>query len=566
MRTAERNRSWYVADFETTGDNEYRVTGRTRVWLYAISDSEGTVVKNGDSIDDFFDWCSEHHGSLIYFHNLKFDGQFILSRLLELRFPLVETSTAHSRRCFKCLIGDMGEFYSITINFDCNKQVVIYDSLKLIPMPVRDIAKAFQLKESKGKIDYNNYDITPEAIDYVNRDVIIVARAIKYFRDHGYYRMTIASNAYHSYIDSSRTSRYDFPKLDKEWIEEWRAAYRGGRSQVNPSHAGKILHNIKRYDLNSMYPSIMAYKPLPYGDPIEMPKPGYYDFELYHVNIMFKLKEGHFPTLLKNSSMFAASGDTYYKDSEGILDLYISSIDLEIMRVHYKILYLKFIKIYGFKTKTTMFKDWVKVMYENKSKFTGGLRLVYKLLLNSLYGKFGSRPVGQNKIPSLDEDGTLSYTLTDEHDMTLYYLPVAIAITSWAHKIIDDAIRQTGYNNFVYCDTDSVHTLGSLPADMVDNKELGKFKLEGIEKESKYIRQKTYIYREEGEWVIVCAGMSFNVRSWLNDRYGDDLINKFDIGLKIDNNTEGITPDMMKLIPKRVPGGVILYPVAFSLM
>lgn len=567
MRTAEKNRPWFVADFETTGDNEYQITGRTRVWLYAVSDPDGNIVKNGSSIEDFFEWCSEHHGSLIYFHNLKFDGAFILSYLLEKKYPMQDNLTTHSARGFKCLIGDMGEFYSITINFRPNCQVVIYDSLKLIPMPVRTIAEAFGLPETKGKIDYSSYVINEETIDYVNRDVIIVAKAIKYFRDNGYYRMTIASNAYHSYISSTPLTKWWFPKLPKDFIETWRSAYRGGRSQVNPKYAGKIMHDVKRFDINSMYPSIMAKKPLPYGEPIKLDKPGLYDFELYHVHIKFRLKPNHLPTLLKTGSIFAKVGDTYYKDSEGIIDLYISNIDLNIMKKHYYIEHIFYLEIYGFRTRFDMFRDWVNVMYENKSKHTGGLRLVYKLLLNSLYGKFGSRPTGQNKIPNLGADGIVGYSLTEEHDMTIYYLPIAIAITSWAHKMIDDAICQTGYDNFVYCDTDSVHTIGDLPSEMIDQKELGKFKLEAIEPISKYIRQKTYIYREGDEWKIVCSGLSFEVRAYLNEKYGDDLINKFDIGLKINKETEpDINDDMMKLIPKRVPGGVILYPVPFSLL
>lgn len=566
MRVKATEMPWYIADFETTGENEYEQTGRTRVWLYAICDSNGEIVEHGSNIEGFMDWCSKHHGSLIYFHNLKFDGTFIMSYLLEHQYPYADKLLSHSKRGFSTLIGDMGEFYQIKINFAPNKQVTIYDSLKLIPMPVREIAKAFKLPMTKGDIDYDKYEINDETLDYVYRDVKIVSLAMKYFRDNGYYRMTIGSNAYHSYYDTSPFARVAFPRLDIEWIKSWREAYRGGRTQVNPKYANKIMQNVSRYDLNSMYPSIMAQKPLPYGQPIPCKTPGRFKFELYRVHIMFKLKEGHLPTLLKSSSIYNKAGDSYYTDSEGILDIRISSIDLDIMKRHYDIYVLKYIEIYGFRCALNLFRTWVTDHYRLKSESIGGMRLFYKLTLNSLYGKFGSRPTGRNKTPYLDEEGAVHLKLGEEHDMGVYYLPVAIAIVSWAHKMIDDAIMTTGYDNFIYCDTDSVHTLGRLPDDIVDQKELGKFKLEGTEELSKYIRQKTYIYKENGVWQITCAGMSYGIREFLIDKYHDDIINIFSIGLHVDKDTEGINPRQLKLTPKKVPGGVILIPSPFSLI
>ena len=557
---------WYIADFETTGENEYNTTGRTRVWLYAISDKNGDIISYGDNIEKFMEWCYNNHGSLIYFHNLRFDGVFIISYLLEHGFGHEERLLSHSKRGFSTLIGDMGEFYQIKINFASNRQVTIYDSLKLIPMSVREIARAFNLPVTKGEIDYDNYTINDVTLDYVFRDVKIVAMAMRYFRDNGYYRMTIGSNAYHSYYDNSPFAKTAFPRLDREWIKLWREAYRGGRTQVNPRYANTILNNVRRYDLNSMYPSIMAQKPLPYGPPIVCDKPGRFKFELYYVHIMFKLKEGHLPTLLKSSSIYNKAGDSYYIDSEGIIDLRISNLDLMIMKRHYDIYILKYIEILGFKCALNLFREWVNEHYKLKSESTGGMRLFYKLTLNSLYGKFGSRPTGKNKTPYLDEDGVIHLKLGEEHDMGVYYLPIAIAIVSWAHVMIDDAIMMTGYDNFVYCDTDSVHTLGDLDPSVVDQKELGKFKLEGIEDISKYIRQKTYIFKENGTWQITCAGMSYGIREYLIDKYGDDIINIFTIGLHVDKDSEGINPRQLKLLPKKVPGGVILVPSPFSLL
>ena len=51
----------------------------------------------------------------------------------------------------------------------------------------------------------------------------------------------------------------------------------------------------------------------------------------------------------------------------------------------------------------------------------------------------------------------------------------------------------------------------------------------------------------------------------MSENINDKVIDIFSIGLHIDENTEGIRPEQLKLMPHRVPGGVILKPVPFSL-
>lgn len=564
MKTAKAKQKWYVADFETTSKEFYDKHGYTKVWLWAVCDERAEIVGCGEEIEEFFDWCREHTGGLVYFHNLKFDGSFILSHLLENGYPYRDDLKVHDSKGFNALLGDMGEFYQIKINFSSKEHITIQDSLKIIPLKVKQIAQAFQLPIEKEIIDYEKYEVNEQTKHYIFNDVKIPCMALQYFRSKGFVRMTIGSNAYHSFIEEEGIAHTLFPKLDKEFLIEWRKAYRGGRSQVNPRFADKILHNVRRYDINSMYPYVMAYKPMPYGKPIECERPGLFNFELYDVDIDFDLKPGHLPTLLKTASLYNKAGDTYYKNTDGVINIKISNIDLEILKRHYNINYLEYNRIYGFKTSSSIFTDWIMKYYNLKAQSEGGLRLLYKLLINNLYGKYGSKPVGQNKIPHLGKDG-LEFTLTEEHDMQAYYLPVAIAVVSYAHELIDNAIMETGYENFVYCDTDSVHTLGKLPSIMVDSKRIGKFKLESTEEISKYIRQKCYIYKDNGKWEITCAGMSEGLKNFLIRRHGDNVIDEFRVGLTLNEHTEGITRNDMKLRPMQVKGGCVLAPVPFSL-
>lgn len=547
---------WYVADFETTNYEYYLQHGFTKVWLYAICDKDANITKWGDSIEDFISFIRTLYGKSIYFHNLKFDGSFIIDYLLNWNYEYSEDLKNVSRG-FSVLIGEMGEYYSITIKFSKGKQVHIYDSLKLLPFKVEKIAKDFGLPILKGHIDYGDYTINDTTLGYVFNDVRIMAMALSQIKANGMTKMTTASCAYSQYtsMKSNDFLSNAFPKLEDTLLEKFRDAYRGGRSQVNPVHQNKILNNVRRFDINSMYPYIMHDMELPYGEPIKITEPNTCRFEIYHIQTAFMLKSGHLPSLLKKGSLYSTD-DTYYIDTDGIEDLWISNIDLELLFRNYDILFINYIELYGFKTSKLMFYDYIDKWYAQKQVDKGAKKAVDKFMLNCLYGKFGSNHKGYHKIPIYDDiSGTFKLIKSEVEDMKHYYLPIAIAVTSYAHLLIDNAIHSTGLENFVYCDTDSVHTLGTLPDNMIDNVLLGKFKLEGIEEKSKYVRQKCYVYRDENGITITCAGMPDNVKQAAITIHGDDLFKLFGTGFKM----------FGKLIPKRVKGGTVLYETTFEI-
>lgn len=65
----------YTADFETATwkDDE------TWVWAWAISEiGNKDNFQTGNSIDTFMDFCYNAKNSEFWFHNLKFDGEFII--------------------------------------------------------------------------------------------------------------------------------------------------------------------------------------------------------------------------------------------------------------------------------------------------------------------------------------------------------------------------------------------------------------------------------------------------------------------------------------------------------
>lgn len=555
-----RTKDWFVADFETKNEDFYNENGFTEVWLYAISNPQGEIVNYGENIEQFLDYCcKELNNCVVYFHNLRFDGSFILSYIIKKNYKFLEKIEYNSGKSYSTLISEEGQFYSIKVHFKRGVTVDFNDSLKIIPFPVKTIAKAFNLPMEKEKIDYGNYVINEDTLKYVFNDVKIVALALRQLKENGFCGMTAASSAYKWYMSTMTGTDILFPDLPEDMLIEWRDAYRGGRSQVNPMWAGQVLKGVSRYDVNSMYPSIMRNCWLPIGVPKKIDKRNTYRFEMYKVSIMFTLKEGHLPTLLKKNVMFAQQ--SYYTDTDGIETLYISSIDYELLERHYNIDYVVFEEMWGFNTSNELFREYIDYWYDVKSKNTGAMKQLAKLMLNSLYGKFGSNPLGKNKIPTLDETGSLKFTTTEEQPRKKYYLFIAIAIVSYAHKLIDDAIVNTGIENFVYCDTDSVHTLGKLDEHLIDQKKLGLFKLEAVETKSKYVRQKTYVYSQQEEdgqehIYITCAGMNDASKIYALNTYGDDIFDEF---------KPGFTVEGYKLMPKQVPGGVVLVKSKFMI-
>ena len=156
---------WYVADFETTSAIYYNKNGFTKVWLYGLCDDECNIIKIGTSIDDFMQQAKRLYGKVIYFHNLKFDGTFILDWLLNNGYEYKDDLSKVDKG-FNALIGDMGQFYSITFKFTKNKQVHFYDSLKVLPFKVEKLAKDFNMSIEKEKINYDDYTLNAKSLIY----------------------------------------------------------------------------------------------------------------------------------------------------------------------------------------------------------------------------------------------------------------------------------------------------------------------------------------------------------------------------------------------------------------
>ena len=71
------------------------------------------------SLDEFMEWCEKHPDGnpKIYFHNLKFDIQFVLYWLLKHDFKHIIKTSERATKTFQTLISDKGLYYCIEVIF-----------------------------------------------------------------------------------------------------------------------------------------------------------------------------------------------------------------------------------------------------------------------------------------------------------------------------------------------------------------------------------------------------------------------------------------------------------------
>lgn len=504
----------YTADFETTTDPD-----DCRVWAFAICDLDNPEsLIFGNSIDRFFEVCRSLPNCRIYFHNLAFDGSFMMDWMLRNGYTWCEDTFPRYDRTFTTIISDMNMLYAIRVNFGRGHTVTYWDSLKVIPLSIEQEARAFGLEEGKGELDYSTprevgHELTHEEMDYIRRDVQIDARALSVTMQWGMSRMTVGSCAlanYKSMLGGERGFRYHFPKLTPEEDKFMRMSYRGGFTYVNPKYAGKELGSGVSYDVNSLYPSVMAScsgELLPYGSPkwfFGMPRPTMeMPIWIAEVRCSFTLREGRIPCIqMKGNLSFLPT--EYVRDSKGSVVLVVTSVDWALINDQYDVHVDEWLGGYAFRASGTLFTQYVDkwVEVKNAATVTGnsGQRTIAKLMLNSLYGKFATQLEVRSRYPTLEDD-VLRYRDLEPTNRDGIYLPVGCFITAWAR---DKTIRtaQSCGDRFIYSDTDSVKVLGTEPIEGmdVDPVRLGAWKDEGHFTRFKALRAKTYIaeYPEEG--------------------------------------------------------------------
>lgn len=579
----------FACDFETNVSET-----DCRVWAYSIAEiGKPNNFIYGNNIEDFITWCANpRENYYCYFHNLKFDIEYLFSYLLNNDYKCIKDKKDKADKTFTTLISNMGQVYSLEIFFQVKNnrhvnKVTIIDSLKILNFSVDKIAKDFKLPVQKLDLDYETireegHELTQHEIDYIRNDVVIMAMALDGIFKQKLTKMTIGSDALHHYKTINKNFKTYFPMLNYEIDRDIRDSYKGGFTYLNDIYKEKETGSGIVFDYNSLYPSVMLNERLPFGQPIFFEGEYQHDplYPLYVQKIVctFKLKPGFIPTIqIKKNPAFIPN--EYIKDS-GVdpVVLMLTNIDLQLFFKHYDVNIIKYDSGWKFKAIKGLFTEyityWSNQKIQAKKDDNGLMYSLSKLMLNSLYGKFGLNPKVRGKYPILD-DGVVRYKFYDEEIRNSIYIPLATFVTSYgrsktitaSQQLKEYTLNKYGKDLYTYSDTDSIHILldenevENLKQFLdIDDYKIGALKLESKFRRAKYLRQKCYIEDEFDEKIndyklkVTVAGFPKKLSNLINFK-----------NFKVGFTTEGMNIKKKKLTYKHVCGGVLLVNTDFTI-
>lgn len=352
-------------------------------------------------------------------------------------------------------------------------------------------------------------------------------------------------------------------------------------------------------------------------------------FWFIRINCAFKLKPGYLPFIqlkghpfslyYKGTEMLTDSRPTIkgkkynsFKDDRlGVtitdhVTLTLTMMDYRLMHEHYNIYDEKIIGGCWFDTTVGLFDNYINKYRKIKMESKGAKRTIAKLFLNNLYGKLSSSTNSSYKRPELDSAGTLKLVEVEEYEKSPWFIAMGSAVTSYARNFTITA-AQKNYKYFCYADTDSIHCTckpEQLTGVPVHPTAFCHWKIESTWDRGYFVRQKTYIEHvieedqqtiEQPYYNVKCAGLPAECKSMFIEsmtetdeqadhykkmarvceiiakspycqmEHSDYLRYKFlSVRRDITDFKSGLViPN--KLLPKRVPGGIVLQNVLFSL-
>ena len=494
----------FVGDFETT---VYQGQDCTRVWASAIVEMGSEDVTILGSIDDTFEYL-ENIGSdvLIYYHNLKFDGEFWLYHLMidrgfkqALQMITTDESTeAHFLKTkkempmnsFSYSISDMGAWYNILIKTPKN-MIEIRDSLKLLPFSVRAIGEGFKTKHRKLSMKYEGLRypgcyISDDEKEYIKNDVLVVKESLEFMYANDHKKLTIGACCLTEF--KNILGKYDyqtfFPDLYQIEINEERygspnigeyirKSYHGGWCYVVKGKEGKVFQKGLTADVNSLYPSVMhsiSGNAYPVGKPSlwhgnfipEIAKDKYY---FIRFRCRFYLKSEKLPfvqlknsfryrstEMLETSDYYNRKDGKYYRQYYDAKDGHLKSTDVTMTMTCTD--YIRFREFYDvedfvildgcwFYSIVGIFDDYIDKYRKIKMESKGAMRQLAKLFLNNLYGKLATSTNSSFKVGYQKEDDSLGYTIYHEFEKKPGFIACGSAVTSYAR---DFTIRKAQAN------------------------------------------------------------------------------------------------------------------------
>lgn len=530
------------------------------MWLWDICNKDYTHY-NGNSLDTFMEFISRFDKCVFAFHNLAYDGSYILYWLLENGFTFVNETELRKFE-FTTIITPQNVHYVYVIRFGNGNTVTISDSFKHNSQSVAKLAQTYDLPISKLHIDYNevreeNHTPTKDELEYIHCDTEILMRVLNDDFKHKFTKFTESGNS-RKFFKQSHANEYDnlFPELSDSEDAFVRKAYRGGFCWLKPTQSNKFLYNMISIDINSMYPAQMLHELLPYGEGITVKgnvkdSPYYIEGKtvyIQHIKAEFKVKDNRPPTIPKKSVGRFSINELYLYSSQGLMcDLYLTNVDLDLFIECYNILDIEYIdgiiykaqkgyevteeeakhmsldEIIKLDGKGSFYYEYLYNWRYQKEHEEGAKRDRAKKMQNIAYGSQATSKKGELIYPYINDKKLLRYKRYNGTARKGGYIPISTFITAWSRKLLIETIIKN-YDRFVYCDTDSCYLLGEeLPDTKIHNSLYGYFKVEHIIEKAKFLGSKRYCYKTKNyspkdpdKFVVTCCGAPPSVTCQMN--------------------------------------------------
>ena len=406
-----------------------------------------------------------------------------------------------------------------------------------------------------------------------------------------------------------------------------RRSYRGGWCYLVKGKEGKIFHNGTTADVNSLYPSMMSnqsgnFYPVGYptfwsGNYIPDEALERWKYFFIRIKTRFYIKENMLPFIqAKNTFMYLGTESletsdvydpitkkywAYYKDLDGnICDtrmtLTLTMTDYYLIKEHYELVDFEILDGCYFTSTQDLFEDYMEKYKRIKMTSTGAIRELAKLFLNNLYGKMATSTDSSFKVAKVKPDGSLTFIKVFANDKKPGYIPVGSAITSYSRNFTIRAAQKNYHGKdkpgFIYADTDSIHCdlkPEEIQGITVHDTDFCCWKLESCWDEAIFTRQKTYIEHITHEnqkpidhpyYNVKCAGMPDHCKDLflkslnateeqiMDYQHDETLTDEDKEFLKTSRKLTDFKVGLIipgKLIPKRIPGGVLLTETTYEM-
>lgn len=400
-----------------------------------------------------------------------------------------------------------------------SKTLIFIDTLNFFKTSLEKLGETIGVE--KYTIDFEN-DSYEKIQEYCRQDVRVLRTAFEHYiqflesNDFGNFGLTIAKQSFNCY--RHKFMNYELcVHTQQKAIDLERSAYFGGR--VECFSIGKF--NTEKYyklDINSMYPFVMRDKTYPTKLEAHRYIIGKDNYDrlrkdyLCIAEVSFRSDINCFPLKRSNKLLFPI----------GHLRTSLCSPELDLLD-KYKIPY----KVHqaAFYSHKPIFTKFVSELYNVRMQFKKQGNKQYeqftKIILNSLYGKFGQKTpewtiteYGENKeswVRSIIDsetgqeyeakciNGTL-FQYQGEKEGYDSIVSIAAFVTSYARVLLWSMIETAGIDNCYYCDTDSLFVnkqgFDNLHC-YIDDSKLGYLKLEDIAEEIEIYNVKDYVFNGE---------------------------------------------------------------------